>query len=90
LTVLHFAFLAQGEVAAADRARFVAFCTAHGQAPPEEGAKHHQVMIGEVQLRWEQHSEFSTFTWIQPHAAAASHRFGEIEDDLAALVRSML
>lgn len=90
LTVLRLAFLAQGEVAAADRARFVAFCTAHGQAAPEEGAKHHQIMIGEVQLRWEQHSEFSTFTWIQPHAAAASHRFGEIEGDLAALVRSML
>jgi hypothetical protein len=33
LTVLRFAFLNQGEVAAADRQKFVAFCTSHGQAP---------------------------------------------------------
>jgi uncharacterized membrane-anchored protein len=89
LTVLRFAFLAQGEVAAADRARFVAFCAAQGQAPPDEGAKHHQVMIGEVQLRWEQHSEFTTFTWILPHADQSAHRFGEIEPNLATLVRSL-
>jgi uncharacterized membrane-anchored protein len=64
VTVLRFAFLSQGEVAAADRQKFVAFCLSHGQAPPDAGTKHHQVTIDATQLRWEQHSEFSTFTWI--------------------------
>ncbi|WP_025035351.1 DUF3422 domain-containing protein [Bradyrhizobium sp. DOA9] len=87
LTVLRFAFLSQGEIAAADRERFVAFCTSHGQAPPDAAAKHHQVTIGTTQLRWEQHSEFATFTWILEGPSA--RQFGEIGDEAAALIRSL-
>jgi uncharacterized membrane-anchored protein len=89
LTVLRFAFLSQGEVAAADRDRFVAFCAAHGQAPPDAATKHHQVTIGAIQLRWEQHSEFTTFTWIVGNTDASARRFGEIGDEPAALIRSL-
>ncbi|MDD1533171.1 hypothetical protein C7U89_07660 [Bradyrhizobium sp. WBOS4] len=89
VTVLRFAFLGQGEVAAADRQEFVAFCTSHGQAPPEDGTKHHQVTIGTTQLRWEQHSEFSTFTWILGGSETSARRFGEIDAESAALIRSL-
>lgn len=89
VTVLRLAFLGQGEAAAADRQKFVAFCMAHGQTPPEDGTKHHQVTIGATQLRWEQHSEFSTFTWILGGSETSVRRFGEIEAESAALVRSL-
>ena len=89
VTVLRFAFLGQGEVAAADRQNFVAFCLSHGQAPPEDGTKHHQVTIGDTQLRWEQHSEFSTFTWILAGSEASARAFGEISAESAALIRSL-
>ncbi|MBR0962286.1 DUF3422 domain-containing protein [Bradyrhizobium japonicum] len=89
LTVLRFAFLGQGEVAAADRQEFVAFCISHGQTPPDAGIKHHQVTIGATQLRWEQHSEFTTFTWILGNTDMSARRFGEIGDETAALIRSL-
>jgi len=37
VTVLRFAFLNEGEGAAADRQKFVLFCTSHGQATPSPG-----------------------------------------------------
>ncbi|PDT90885.1 Egg lysin [Bradyrhizobium sp. Y36] len=89
VTVLRFAFLGQGEVAAADRQTFVAFCLSHGRVPPDAGTKHHQVTIGETQLRWEQHSEFSTFTWILADSETSGRGFGEIGADAAALIRSL-
>jgi len=89
LTVLRFAFLSQGDVAAADRQKFVAFCASHGQAPPDDGTKHHQVAIGAVQLRWEQHSEFSTFTWILTNTDGSAGAFGGIGGESAALIRSL-
>ncbi|MDA9480284.1 hypothetical protein XI03_38465 [Bradyrhizobium sp. CCBAU 65884] len=89
VTVLRFAFLGQGEVATADRQSFVAFCMSHGQAPPDAGTKHHQVTIGDTQLRWEQHSEFSTFTWILSSPQTPARRFGEIGEEPAALIRSL-
>ena len=89
VTVLRFAFLNEGEGAAADRQKFVLFCTSHGQATPDAEAKHHQVTIDGIQLRWEQHSEFSTFTWILSNPGASPRGFGEIGDEAAALIRSL-
>lgn len=89
LTVLRFAFLNQGDAAATDRQSLVAFCHAHGLAAPEVTAKHHQVTIGSIQLRWEQHSEFTTFTWICSSDGPASRQFGDISDELPALIRSL-
>ncbi len=86
--VLRFAFLSQGETAASDRQSFVAFCAAHGLPAPDTAAKHHQVAIGAILLRWEQHSEFTTFTWIWSHAEA-SRPFGAVSDELAALIRAL-
>lgn len=64
--LLHFGFTTDAAQAAADRLGLAAFCTAHGAAPPGEGVKHHRVNLGEVALRWEQHSEFTTYTWEVP------------------------
>ncbi|MGX4769204.1 DUF3422 domain-containing protein [Bradyrhizobium guangdongense] len=89
LTVLRMAFLSQGEIAAADREKFVAFCAAHRQPPPDEDTKHHQVTIGAIQLRWEQHSEFTTFTWILGNVDQPARGFGAIGDEPAALIRSL-
>ena len=64
--LLHFGFITDAAQAAADRASLAAFCAAHGAAPPGDGVKHHRVDLAEVALRWEQHSEFTTYTWELP------------------------
>ena len=87
LGVLRFAFLNQGDAAAIDRQSLSAFCAARGLAGPEATAKHHQVSIGSVLLRWEQHSEFTTFTWIWSHAES-SQPFG-VSEELSALIRAL-
>lgn len=61
--VLHFAFDTTGEAARRDRAAFADFCRRRGLDPLEEAVKHHRVTLGGVVLRWEQHSEFTTYTW---------------------------
>lgn len=89
LGVLRFAFLNRGDAAAADRQSFAAFCLAQGLAAPEPSAKHHQLTIGSVLLRWEQHSEFATFTWIWSRADAAARGFGAMSDEVSALIGSL-
>ena len=61
--VLHFAFLTDAEQAAADRAALARFCAERGVAGPSEDAKHHRVRLNDTGLRWEQHSEFTTYSW---------------------------
>jgi uncharacterized membrane-anchored protein len=64
--VLHFAFDTSGAQAQADRANLVAFCKARGLTPPAMAEKHHRAPFGTTILRWEQHSEFTTYTWEMP------------------------
>ncbi|MGQ0682338.1 DUF3422 family protein [Bradyrhizobium sp.] len=88
--VVRFAFLAQGEEAAVDRRGFEEFCRQHAVAAPDPLAKHHQVMIGPVTLRWEQHSEFATLTWIRGNAdGAAARRFGDVDESLQSLIAAL-
>lgn len=61
--LLHFGFMTSPDEAAADRARFSAFCEARGKPIPRPDAKHHSVTLADAKLRWEQHSEFTTYTW---------------------------
>ncbi|WFU54554.1 DUF3422 domain-containing protein [Bradyrhizobium pachyrhizi] len=89
-SVIHFAFLAQGEAAASDRQRFVDFCQQHNLPPPEASAKHHQVVVGPAMLRWEQHSEFATFTWIWSAANGPEARqFDDVDDTVQSLIRAL-
>ena len=64
--VLHFAFDTAGEAGRADRAALADFCASRGLDPLKAGAKHHRVALGGTTLRWEQHSEFTTYTWELP------------------------
>jgi len=61
--VLHFAFDTSGERGEVDCAALVDFCTRRGLLPPKPSDKHHLVAFGGTALRWEQHSEFTTYTW---------------------------
>ena len=61
--LIHFAFDTSGPLAQADRANLEKFCVARGLKPPPAGEKHHRVPFGTTVLRWEQHSEFTTYTW---------------------------
>jgi uncharacterized membrane-anchored protein len=67
--VLHFAFETTGERGEADRAALVSFCASRGLAAPQPADKHHRVVFGATALRWEQHSEFTTYTWELPSEA---------------------
>jgi uncharacterized membrane-anchored protein len=61
--VLHFAFDTAGERAGADRKALAAFCASRGLAAPAAPEKHFRVALPGLTLRWEQHSEFTTYTW---------------------------
>jgi uncharacterized membrane-anchored protein len=61
--VLHFAFDTAGDAAKRDRAALAAFCADRKLERLEPSAKQHRVALGGATLRWEQHSEFTTYTW---------------------------
>jgi uncharacterized membrane-anchored protein len=70
--VLHFAFQTGADQAKADRAAVQSFCETRGLAAPKSHEKHHRVCIGTTMLRWEQHAEFTTYTWELPADAGAA------------------
>jgi uncharacterized membrane-anchored protein len=61
--LLHLGFMTGSEAAAADRARLTSFCEARAKPGPREDARHHEVALADTRLRWDQHSEFTTYTW---------------------------
>src|SRR5262249_36207033 len=63
---LHFAFDTSGERGEADRAALIDFCTRRGLLPPKPPDTHPLVPFGGPALRWEQHSEFTTYPWELP------------------------
>jgi uncharacterized membrane-anchored protein len=78
--VLHFAFDTAGERAHEDRSALTALCVRRGVTPPRPSDKHFHIAFGGTGLRWEQHSEFTTYTLELPaepdaapfHPSAAS------------------
>lgn len=64
--VLHFAFETNAERGEADRKALAEFCTKLGVTAPRAGERHHRAMFGATALRWEQHAEFTTYTWELP------------------------
>jgi uncharacterized membrane-anchored protein len=61
--VYHFAFLTSEDEARTDRATIAELAKASGGAAPPADAKFYRFFIGHWELRWEQHTEFSTYTW---------------------------
>ena len=68
--ILHFAFDTAGDAAKRDRAALADFCARRELDPLKASAKHHRVTLGGATLRWEQHSEFTTYTWELPSQGA--------------------
>ena len=64
--IVLFAFMTDTAQAMADRAAFAAFCHANHVEPPLGHAKHHRLKIRDFSVKWEQHSEFTTYTWELP------------------------
>jgi uncharacterized membrane-anchored protein len=61
--ILHFAFDTAGDQAQADRNALADLCLRRGIAPPRPADKHFHISLGSAQFRWEQHSEFTTYTF---------------------------
>jgi len=82
-TILHYAFLTDAEEAAKDHAWLSEFCVSRGGHVPADGARYHNLPFGGGTLSWEQHAEFTTYTWDgDAHAQTifgkvpANHPFG--------------
>ena len=63
LRILHFAFMTDADLAARDRLAFSEFVAARGHRGPDAASKHYRVAFPDSALRWEQHAEFTTYTW---------------------------
>jgi uncharacterized membrane-anchored protein len=70
--VIHFGFDTSGTRAQIDRVNLVAFCQSRGLPAPAPAEKHHRAPFGTTILRWEQHSEFTTYTWELPSDPGAA------------------
>ncbi|SMH58840.1 DUF3422 family protein [Azospirillum agricola] len=54
-----------------DRRHLEALCDWAGVARPPQGATHHSASFGSFRLKWERHTEFSTWTVFRPSAMPA-------------------
>lgn len=61
----HLAILHEGLTAEAERAFVTRLLAVHGAEPPGEGATHLSRDLGGLRLKWERHSEFSTYTLLR-------------------------
>jgi uncharacterized membrane-anchored protein len=64
-----------------DRELITKVSVAAGQAAPAPAARHHQVMLGDTQLRWERHNEFVTYTFIGPAGQREASRTATVWDE---------
>lgn len=68
--ILRFAFLTDAAQAEAAAAALADFCRARGLRGPEPGARHVRLKLAGQSLRFEQHSEFATYTLELPGEGA--------------------
>lgn len=61
--VYHYAFVTDSKAAADSHQRLVERCRAAGVPGPGASNNHHVATFGNVRLRWETHSEFTTYTF---------------------------
>ena len=72
---IHFAFTTDAAQSGADRAALNGYCRLRGVSGPGASTKHFRVEFGRIGLVWEQHSEFTTYTWdLDPSEPEASAR----------------
>ncbi|MDR3374333.1 MAG: DUF3422 domain-containing protein [Ancalomicrobiaceae bacterium] len=63
---LHYAFEVVRGASKPDRNFFADLCRAQGAVGPGENARHHVVPFANGTLKWERHSEFTTYGWDAP------------------------
>lgn len=79
--LIQLAFMTGRDDSAADRQALARLCRSRGLSGPDAGARHHSVAWGNGMLRWEQHTEFTTYAWDGPAPRAIGdpiegHPFG--------------
>jgi uncharacterized membrane-anchored protein len=87
--LLHNAFATDPEAAAADRRALAGFCATRGVREPAPDAKHARIDLANLSLRWESHSEFTTYTWEFAAGDASGAPFRPAPDRLADPMRSL-
>ncbi|HKH34686.1 MAG TPA: DUF3422 domain-containing protein [Beijerinckiaceae bacterium] len=87
--LLHYAFATDPEAAAADRRALAGFCATRGVREPAPDAKHARIDLANLSLRWERHSEFTTYTWEFAAGDASGAPFRPPPDRLADPMRSL-
>lgn len=78
--LLHYAFETPPASASADRAFLNSFCMRHGIEGPGPDRKVHQMAVNGGTLRWEQFTEFTTYTFDAPPRPGA-RPFDPLADD---------
>lgn len=66
----HLALLSGEGAAEQDRRHVASLCSHFGIAGPEDGDTHMMASLGPFRLKWERHTEFSTYTFFRVPAAA--------------------
>ena len=66
--ITHFAFLYNGNGSDADREHLADLCRRFGGTPPPPDASHHVSDLGKFKVKWEQHTEFGSYTFFCPGA----------------------
>lgn len=61
--VLHFAFMTDAAQSAVARESLSELCLRNGLPQPAAHARHHVVALSGGTLRWENHAEFTTYSW---------------------------
>lgn len=65
LRVSHLAIATGERDGEREHAQFAALCRRYGKAEPAAGAKHFTVDLGPFTVKWERHTEFSTYTLLR-------------------------
>ena len=68
LRASHLAMMTSAEEKAKNRQALAALCARFGQPAPDAEASHFMADFGDFSLRWEQHSEFSSYTFYRSGA----------------------
>ncbi len=76
--VTHYAVLRGEGGIDADRDHVSALCKRFGATPPPPGSAHFSVDLGNTRLKWERHTEFTTYTFFK---RLPSHGFFDIAAD---------
>jgi len=68
VSLSHLTLVSGREGAAAEREFLTELCRAYSALPPDAGATLHTAALGQLELRWERHTEFSTFMLVREGA----------------------